>query len=126
MAKPQAIRSSACDTVRAVDSQATIMTAATYKILLENTAEGKASATVLELPDCRVTAETTGAALIEVKQQLTQRLAKAEVVSIEMPTANQPAEHPMLKFAGIFKDDPDFAAVVAAMRSERAISETDD
>ena len=101
------------------------MTIATYKILLENTSEGKASATVLELPDCKVTAENNAAALIEVKQQLTQRLAKAEVVSIEISTPVQPMEHPMLKFAGIFKDDADFAAVIATMQLERVNSEID-
>jgi hypothetical protein len=29
-------------------------------------------------------------------------------------------EHPMLKFAGIFKDDADFAAVIADIAADRA------
>jgi predicted RNase H-like HicB family nuclease len=101
-------------------------TSSTYRILLENTAEGKALATVLELPECRVMADTVDSALIEVQQQLNKRLAKTEVVSVEIPNNSIQAEHPMLKFAGIFKDDPDFAAVVANIKKERAITEAED
>jgi predicted RNase H-like HicB family nuclease len=97
------------------------MTFSTYKVLLENTAEGKALATVLELPECRVTADTTEAALFEVQQQLSHRLASAEVVSVQIPSQGG---HPMLKFAGIFKDDPDFAGVIASIAAERTIVET--
>jgi predicted RNase H-like HicB family nuclease len=103
----------------------------TYRILLENTAEGKALATVLELPECRVMADTIDTALIEVQQQLNRRLAKTEVVSIQVPnnsiqTEHQNLEHPMLKFAGIFKDDPDFAVVMASIKEERAITAVED
>jgi predicted RNase H-like HicB family nuclease len=101
-------------------------TSSTYRILLENTAEGKALATVLELPECRVMADTVDNALLEVQQQLNRRLAKTEVVSVEIPNNSIQAEHPMLKFAGIFKDDPDFAAVVASIKKERAITEAED
>jgi predicted RNase H-like HicB family nuclease len=92
-----------------------------YKVLLENTAEGKALATVLELPECQITADTTEAALFEVQQQLNHRLASAEVVLIKILSQG---EHPMLKFAGIFKGDPDFAGVVANIAAERTIIET--
>jgi hypothetical protein len=101
-------------------------TSSTYRILLENTSEGKALATVLELPECRVMADTVDKALIEEQQQLNRRLAKTEVVSIQVPNNSIQTEHPMLKFAGIFKDDLDFAAVVASIKSERAITEAED
>jgi hypothetical protein len=45
-------------------------------------------------------------------------LAKTEVVSVEIPNNSIEADYPMLKFAGIFKDDPDFAAVVASLKKE--------
>jgi hypothetical protein len=96
------------------------VTATTYKILLENTAEGKALAMVLELPDCRVTAETISEALSEIRQQLIRRLAKAEVITIDIATIAEPIEHPMLKFAGIFKDDDDFVAVMSEIQAERS------
>jgi hypothetical protein len=56
--------------------------------------------------------------------QLEQRVAllEAEVERLKHQMLPTPAkiEHPMLKFAGIFKDDPDFAAVVANIAADRA------
>jgi hypothetical protein len=56
--------------------------------------------------------------------QLEERVAllEAEVERLKhqmLPTPLK-TEHPMLKFAGIFKDDPDFAAVVANIAADRA------
>ena len=49
--------------------------------------------------------------------QLEERVAllEAEVERLkhQVPITSVKTEHPMLKFAGIFKDDSDFAAVVA-------------
>jgi hypothetical protein len=53
-------------------------------------------------------------------------LAKTEVVSVEIPNNSIQSDHPMLRFAGIFKDDPDFAAVVVSLKKERAITEIED
>jgi predicted RNase H-like HicB family nuclease len=61
------------------------MVASTYKILLEQTADGQSSATVLELPDCHVTAATPQAAIDRVRERLSTRLATAEIVSIQIP-----------------------------------------
>jgi hypothetical protein len=41
------------------------METSTYKILLENTQEGSASATVLELPDLQITAPTSQEAIAQ-------------------------------------------------------------
>ena len=43
--------------------------------------------------------------------QLEERVALLEA---------EKTEHPMLKFAGIFKDDADFAAVVANIAADRS------
>jgi predicted RNase H-like HicB family nuclease len=93
------------------------MVASTYKILLEQTADGQSSATVLELPDCHVIAITPQAAISQVQSRLTERLATAQIVSIEVPTP-QP-QNPWIEFAGIFKDDPDFTDIAQAIRAER-------
>lgn len=93
------------------------MVASTYKILLENTADGHASATILEFPDCQVTADTPQEAISQVQARLTQRLATAEIISIQVPTP-QP-HNPWIEFAGIFKDDPDFEEIAKAIRAER-------
>jgi hypothetical protein len=56
--------------------------------------------------------------------QLEERVAllEAEVERLKHQMLPTPVkkEHPMLKFAGIFKDDPDFAAVVANIAADRA------
>jgi hypothetical protein len=56
--------------------------------------------------------------------QLEERVAvlEAEVERLkhQIPVTPVKTEHPMLKFAGIFKDDSDFAAVVANIAADRA------
>jgi predicted RNase H-like HicB family nuclease len=99
------------------------MVASTYKILLEQTADGRSSATVLELPDCHVIAVTPQEAISQVRSRLTERLATAEIVSIQIP-APQP-QNPWIEFAGIFKDDPDFADIAEALRSDRTATENE-
>ena len=55
--------------------------------------------------------------------QLEERVAllEAEVERLKNQIPSTPAkiEHPILKFAGIFKDDSDFAAVVANIAADR-------
>lgn len=98
------------------------MVASTYKILLEQTADRQSSATVLELPDCHVIAITPQEAISQVQTRLTERLANAKVVSIQIPTP-QPA-NPWIEFAGMFEDDLDFADITLSIRAERTKTET--
>ncbi len=63
------------------------MVASTYKILLEQTVDGQSSATVLGLPDCHVIALTPQAAISQVQTRLTERLAIAQIVSIQIPAS---------------------------------------
>jgi predicted RNase H-like HicB family nuclease len=93
------------------------MVSSTYKILLEQTADGKSSATVLELPDCQVIAITPQEAISLVQLRLTERLATAQIVSIEIPAPQ--SQNPWIEFAGIFNDDPDFAEIAQASRNSR-------
>ncbi|HEY9849565.1 MAG TPA: hypothetical protein V6D28_08925 [Leptolyngbyaceae cyanobacterium] len=90
-----------------------------YSVLIEEKA-GFYCATVWGLPDCKATGTTREEALTNVRQFLIARLEKAEIVSLEIEVP--PLEHPWMKFAGIFKDDPDFDEVLAdieAYRQER-------
>jgi predicted RNase H-like HicB family nuclease len=93
------------------------MLASTYKILIEQTADGQSSATVLEFPDCQVIAITPEEAMIQVQTRLTERLVTAKIISIEIP-APEP-QNPWIEFAGIFKDDPDFAEIARSNRNNR-------
>ncbi|WP_310417902.1 type II toxin-antitoxin system HicB family antitoxin [Chamaesiphon sp. OTE_8_metabat_110] len=63
------------------------MIASTYTVLLEQTADGQSSATVLELPGCHVIAATPQAAIDRVQESLSTRLATAEIVSIQIPAS---------------------------------------
>jgi hypothetical protein len=66
-----------------------MLTPSTNNILLENTTEGES------LTDL------------------------SKLIEDKVPSNSLSDTHPMLKFAGIFKDDADFAAVVAHIAKER-------
>lgn len=66
-----------------------MLTPSTNNILLENTTEGESLTNVSKL------------------------------IEDEVPSNSLSDTHPMLTFAGIFKDDVDFAAVVAHIAKER-------
>ena len=101
-----------------------MMVASTYKILVEQTADGQSSATVLELPNCQAIAITPQEAISQVQTRLTERLATAQIVSIQIPSPQ--TQNPWIEFAGIFKDDPDFADIAQAIRAERTSTENQD
>ncbi len=86
-------------------------------LLLETLVSGQFAASVLEFPDCRVEAQTREEAITQVQAAFLERLKHIEAISWDVPVqANQPA---WMKFAGIFKDDPDFKEVMESIRAER-------
>lgn len=88
-----------------------------WTILLEPAADGQTTATVLELPEFKVTGSTRQIALNEIQQLLTQRLANTEVVSVSIPPTA--VHNPWLKFGGMFENDADFEAIAQAIQTER-------
>jgi hypothetical protein len=90
-----------------------------WNILIENTINGLTKATVLEIPDCQVQDKTKQGAVEKVQQLLQKRLAKAEIIKIQTPIQSVTSESPLMKFAGIFKDDPDFMEIMKEIRAER-------
>lgn len=95
-------------------------TTITLHILLERTEEGKTIASVLELPNCSVEEPTDEQAIESLKKLIAFRLEKIEVIPLEIQLSQtQQVAHPCLKFAGVFKDDPDFAEIVEELRAER-------
>ena len=89
----------------------------TYDVLIENQEDGRVLATVIGLPDCQAIGATKEEALTRLYERLTERLAKAEIVSMKIEPAK--AEHPWMKFAGMFKDDPLFDEVLAYIEADR-------
>ena len=57
---------------------------------------------------------------VELEERVALLEAEVERLKHQLPSVNAKIEYPMLKFAGIFKDDPDFAAVVANIAADRA------
>ena len=57
---------------------------------------------------------------VELEQRVAVLEAEVDRLKHQLSSVNTKTEHPMLKFAGIFKDDPDFATVVANIAAERS------
>lgn len=94
-------------------------------LLLETLASGEVVASVFEFPDCRVKAETREAALAQIQAAFLERLKNLEAISWNVPIqANAVgiaslSEPSWMKFAGVFQDDSDFAAIMESIRAER-------
>lgn len=92
----------------------------TYLVLLENRGTDYV-AHVPALPGCEVHAGTEQEALEKARQAITARLEKVKVVPLEVETPVHGMDHPWLRDAGIFKDDPtwdEFQAAIAEYRRE--------
>ena len=87
-----------------------------YDVLIEQT-DSNFIVTALNLPNCQATGATREKALKNLTQILTQRLANAEIVSLEIELPKK--EHPWMKFAGMFKDDPQFDEMMEYIEQER-------
>ena len=87
-----------------------------YSILIEAKENGY-QATVWGLPDCQVFATTKEEAINNLHELMENRLKNVEIVTqeIESPTT----EHPWMKFAGMFKDDPQFDDMLADIEAYR-------
>lgn len=87
-----------------------------YLVLVEQK-EGGYTATVWGLPDCQIFATTREEALSQLHSLVSDRLQNVEIVTqqIEAPSS----EHPLMKFAGMYKDNPLFDEVVANIEAYR-------
>ncbi len=93
-------------------------------ILLERNEAGRIVASVPELSNCQVEAPTQEQAVTALRQLLVLRLERLEIIPLEVRLSpGVPLENPWMKFAGVFKDDTDFAAIADALRAERETGE---
>ena len=90
-----------------------------WNILLESRDDGFTVATVLEVPNLKTTDKTKQGAIEKVRQLLQQRLAKAEIIQISLAKKPKNYENSLMKFAGIFENDPDFQEIMSEIRAER-------
>ena len=104
----------------AIATPPTSLATSALQILLEALPDGQFAAWALALPDCRVVADSREGAIVALEERIEARRGAIEV--IELPGVSpMPEAHPVMEFAGVFKDDPDFAEIVAAMRAEREL-----
>ncbi len=93
-----------------------------YQLLVQSQSDHSYVAAVLGVPDCVAAGQTKDEAIANAKAALEDRLAKSEIVTIEVgePTVSE-TENPWLKSFGAFKDDPtydDFLERIAEYRRE--------
>ncbi len=89
----------------------------TYNVVIETENEGTVRATVWGLPNCQAEGGTRSEALAKVRELLTARLSKAEIVQMEMELPKP--EHPWMKFAGMYADNPVFPEVLEHIEADR-------
>ncbi|MEH1945000.1 MAG: hypothetical protein V7L01_32950 [Nostoc sp.] len=87
-----------------------------YDVLIDNQPDGTVKATLLGLPNYQSVGATEEEALNNLIQIMQQR--KPEIVTLEIEYAEE-AEHPWMKFAGMFKDDTQFDEVMNHIEEHR-------
>jgi hypothetical protein len=97
-------------------------------LLLEPLASGGFAASIIEFPGYRVEATTRESAIAQARQQVisflkTVELLPIEISATELTHTHSDEDNPWIEFAGVFKDDPDFAAIAAAIRAEREVDD---
>ncbi|BAY22684.1 hypothetical protein NIES2100_24470 [Calothrix sp. NIES-2100] len=87
-----------------------------YSVLVEAKEDGY-QATVWGLPEFQVFAQTREAALNNLHELVNTRLKNVEIVTQEIEAPK--SEHPWMKFAGMYKDNPLFEDVVSNIKAYR-------
>ncbi|MDZ7960631.1 MAG: hypothetical protein RMY34_22575 [Aulosira sp. DedQUE10] len=87
--------------------------------IVKQSSDGKIIATVPGLPELQVEASDKITALALLQQRLEAHLAEAEIVFLPIKLPSRERKNPWLEMAGIFKDDPQFEQMLAAIASYR-------
>ena len=97
----------------------------TYQVVLEQNGGESFKATVLGWPDCYAEGPTRGEALEKVRDTLRQRLARVEIVPVEIEAVGDEESH-WRKYEGMFKDNPLFEQVIEYMEADRRELDSDE
>lgn len=88
----------------------------TYSVIVEKD-QGNYLARAVGWPDCVARGGSRNDVLAQMKAMLGRLLSGAEVVELEVEPSRP--SHPILEFAGVFKDDPFFDEVQAEIEAYR-------
>ncbi|GAB4339339.1 MAG: hypothetical protein OHK0047_30110 [Leptolyngbyaceae cyanobacterium] len=94
-------------------------------VLLEQTETGRMIASIAELANCQVEADTRKEALAAIQDLVSDRLNNAEVVPLTVPLKQLDRDNPWTEFIGMFADDAEFAEMAAEWQVEREQDEDD-
>lgn len=86
-------------------------------VLIEQETEGKYQAIVLGWAGCKAEGNSREEVITNITRFVGDRLEKAELISLSIQPPKP--EHPWMKFAGMYKDNPLFEEVVAYMEADR-------
>ncbi|MDF5718112.1 MAG: type II toxin-antitoxin system HicB family antitoxin, partial [Rhizonema sp. NSF051] len=87
-----------------------------YSVVIEKKEDGY-QATVWGMPEYQVFAKTREEVLFNIHQLVNAHLQKLEIVSQEIELSK--SEHPLMKFAGMYQNNPLFNEVLASIESYR-------
>ncbi|MBD2607126.1 hypothetical protein H6G81_21995 [Scytonema hofmannii FACHB-248] len=88
-------------------------------VIVKQGSDGRTIAIVPGLPELQVEASDKATALSQIQQRLETHLAGAEIVSLPVKLPSLERKNPWLEMAGVFKDDPQFEQMLAAIENYR-------
>lgn len=96
-----------------------------FHFLLKENPGGQFVATVAELSDCQVIANTQQEAIAQMEILVRDRMTTMTVVpfSLAVNSAVLPKENPWEPFIGMYAGDPVFAEIAAELRAERGLED---
>lgn len=88
-----------------------------YKVGLKQLKNGNYQTFVLDIPSLKASATSKEEAIEKLSQRLQDFLKDTEIVNLEIEIPHP--EHPWMKFAGMFENDPLFEKVLEAIQDYR-------
>ena len=90
---------------------------ANYQVLIKKEGSDRFSATLLGWPDCKAIGKTRSRAISNLQELVNSQLIEAEIATVELKS--NLSDSPWVRFAGMFKDDPQFDEVLAYIEEYR-------
>ena len=95
-----------------------------YDVLIEQTEEGKFTATLLGWQGFQTEGKNKEEAVNKLQQILANKLQQTEVISLEIEIPQ--TEYPWMKFAGMYKDNELFDEVLENIQANRKLMDKED